>query len=338
MGLRRYILTRILLTLPMILVLVTAIFLILRVMPGDPVEAMMRPGTPPEYIEKIRHNLGLDRPLWVQYLEYLRNLLRGDLGTSLAPVRGRPIAKDLRERFPATLELSLAAMLITALVGVGTGAFAAHHRRSPADYGLRLWSIVIYAIPVFWLGLMLQLIFGVWLGWLPVSGRISNLSLAPERITGMYTVDALLTRNWPAFKDAALHLILPAVTLGLYLSGIFTRLTRSNMLEVLRQDFVTAARARGVPERTVVYRHALKNAFIPILTMMGLQFALLLAGAVLTETTFSWQGMGRFLVERITYRDFPSIQGTVVFFAVLVAAVSLIVDILYALLDPRIRY
>ncbi len=338
MSLRSYIVTRILLTIPMLWILVTLVFFILRVMPGDPVLAMMRPGTPKKYLDQLRHEMGIDRPVIVQYGDYLWNLAQGHLGTSLAPVKGRPIAKDLWNKFPATLELSIVSFFITILVGVSTGTYAAYKRKSATDYTFRLYSIIIYAIPVFWLGLMLQLIFGVYLHWLPVAGRIDDLSLAPRTITGLYLVDSVITGNWPSFVNSLKHLILPSVTLGLYLSGIFTRLTRSNMLNTLQQDFVTAARARGISEPRVVVRHALKNAFIPILTMMGLQFALLLAGAVLTESTFSWPGLGRFLVERISYRDFPSIQGTVAFFAVLVALVSLSVDVLYAYLDPRIRY
>jgi peptide/nickel transport system permease protein len=241
---------------------------------------------------------------------------------------------------------------------VPVGAFAAHKRRSAADFGARIFSIVIWAVPVFWLGLMFQLYFGIYLGdWyetssfaqqfvrpifgdflpLPISGRIAT-QMAPQTITGLFTVDSILTGNWPALGSSLRYMILPALTLGLYLSGVFVRLTRTNMLDVLQEDFITAARARGIKERVVVYRHALKNAFIPILTMMGLQFAALLAGAVLTETTFSWPGMGLFMWERIGYRDFNSIQGSVVFFALLVTAVSLIVDVIYAWIDPRIRY
>jgi peptide/nickel transport system permease protein len=244
------------------------------------------------------------------------------------------------------------------LIGVSTGAYAAHKRRSPVDYGFRIFSIVIWAVPVFWLGLMFQLLFGVYFKEfyegstigkdflqpifgsflpLPISGRIGT-ELAPKTITGLHFLDSILTGNWESLRSAFRYLILPSITLGLYLSGVFTRLTRSNMLDVLREDYITAARARGVKERVVVYKHTLKNAFIPILTMMGLQFAGLLAGAVLTETTFSWPGMGLFMWERIQYRDFNSIQGSVVFFAVLVATVSLIVDIIYAWIDPRIRY
>ncbi len=302
------------------------------------------------------------KPFDSQYFNYLWDLLRLDLGESLAPTRGRPVIEDLKLKFPATLELAIASLAITILIGVPTGAIAARHRRSVADFGFRIFSIVIWAVPVFWLGLMFQLVFGVYLGdwyegskvatWyaesaigqslgpilpLPISGRIAS-EMAPRTITHLYVLDSILTANWKSLVSSLRYLALPAFTLGLYLSGVFTRLTRSNMLDVLREDFITAGRARGIKERTVVYKHALKNAFIPILTMMGLQFAALLAGAVLTETTFSWPGMGLFMWERIGYRDFNSIQGSVVFFAVLVTAVSLIVDIIYAWIDPRIRY
>jgi peptide/nickel transport system permease protein len=298
------------------------------------------------------------KPFDSQYFNYLEALLRLDLGVSMAPTRGRPVAEDLKVKFPATLELALASLTITILIGVPLGAFAAHKRRSAADFGARIFSIVIWAIPVFWLGLMFQLIFGIYLGnWyessqfaqqylqpifrdflpLPISGRIGT-EMAPERITGLFIVDSILTRNWESLVSSLRYLILPAFTLGLYLSGVFVRLTRTNLLDTLQEDYITAARARGIKERVVVYSHGLKNAFIPILTMMGLQFAALLAGAVLTETTFSWPGMGLFMWERIGYRDFNSIQGSVVLFAILVAAVSLLVDIIYAWIDPRIRY
>jgi peptide/nickel transport system permease protein len=228
-------------------------------------------------------------------------------------------------------------MAVTMLIGISTGAFAAQKRRSPLDYGLRIFSIVIYSVPIFWLGLVLQMILGVRFGWLPVAGRIGP-EMAPRDITGLYVLDSLLTLNMPSLASAIKYMIMPSLTLGLYLSGIFTRLTRSNMLDVLGQDYIMAARARGIPERVVVYKHGLKNAFIPILTMMGLQFALLLGGAVLTETTFSWPGLGHMLVRRIYDRDFSTIQGTIVVFAFLVAGVSLLVDVIYAYIDPRIRY
>ncbi len=296
-------------------------------------------------------------PFDSQYFNYLWDLVHLNLGESLAPTRGRPIALDIKLKFPATVELSIVSIIITALIGISTGVYSAHKRRSVADYTFRIYSIVIYAVPVFWLGLMLQLVFGVYLKeWyettmigqalhpvfgdflpLPISGRIGT-GMSPRTITGLFILDSILTGNWKSLVSAIRHMLLPSITLGLYLSGVFTRLTRSNMLDVLREDYIIAARARGIKERVVVWKHALKNASIPILTMMGLQFALLLAGAVLTETTFSWPGMGLFMVERIGYRDFPSIQGAVVFFAVLIATVSLIVDIVYAAIDPRIRY
>jgi peptide/nickel transport system permease protein len=298
------------------------------------------------------------RPLDSQYFNYLGSLLRLDLGESMAPTRGRPIITDIKAKFPATLELAIASSMIMILLGVPIGAFAAHKRRSVIDFSARIFSIVIWAIPVFWLGLMFQLIFGIYLGnWyessqfahqylqpifrdflpLPISGRIGT-EMAPERITGLFVLDSVLTRDWDSLVSSLRYLILPAVTLGLYLSGVFVRLTRTNLLDTMQEDYITAARARGIKERVVVYSHGLKNAFIPILTMMGLQFAALLAGAVLTETTFSWPGMGLFMWERIGYRDFNSIQGSVVIFAILVAAVSLLVDIIYAWIDPRIRY
>jgi len=335
-SLRFYLITRVLLSLPMIIILLSIIFLVLRVMPGDPVLAMLGDKAPMQQVEAMRHQLGLDRPLYIQFLDYVSNLARGDFGNSLIWGK-RPIIVEIFEHFPATLELTITSMIVMLLVGVLTGAQAAYRRNSLADYGLRAYGIVIYALPIFWFGMVLQLIFGVYLRWLPIAGRIDPF-LSPRGVTGLYTIDSLIAGDLLGFVSAVQHLILPSLTLGLVLSGIFTRLTRVHMVDVLRQDFVTAARARGLKENTVLYKHALKNAFIPILTMIGLQFALLLAGAVLTESTFSWPGMGSYLVERISYRDFPAIQGAVVFFAVLVAAVSVTVDMIYALLDPRIRY
>jgi peptide/nickel transport system permease protein len=320
----------------MIIILLSIIFIVLRVMPGDPVLAMLGDKAPMQQVEAMRHQLGLDRPLYIQFLDYVSNLARGDFGNSLIWGK-RLVIVEIFEHFPATLELTIASMIVMLLVGVLTGAQAAYRRNSLADYSLRTYGIVIYALPIFWFGMILQLIFGVYLKWLPIAGRIDPL-LSPRGVTGLYTIDSLIAGNLLGFVSAVQHLILPSLTLGLVLSGIFTRLTRVHMLDVLRQDFVTAARARGLKENTVLYKHALKNAFIPILTMIGLQFALLLAGAVLTESTFSWPGMGSYLVERISYRDFPAIQGAVVFFAVLVAAVSVTVDMVYAFLDPRIRY
>jgi len=337
-GLRRYIFVRILLTIPMVLILVTVVFFVLRVIPGDPAVAILREGASEEQLASFRAAAGLDQPLHIQYFRYISGVVRLDFGEAMK--RSVPVMQEIRTFFPATVELAIYSMLITASVGIFFGAYAAHNRKSAADYGIRISSIILYSLPIFWLGLMLQMIFGAQLGWLPVSGRLSpGMTPGPEEtITGLYTIDAILNRNWVLFKDAILHLILPSITLGLVLAGIFTRLTRANMLDVLEQDYITAGRARGIWERVLVYRHGLRNAFIPIVTLLGLQVALLLAGAILTETTFSWPGLGRLVVQRIYDRDFATLQGAIIFFALIVAGVSLIVDILYGFLDPRIRY
>ncbi len=218
-----------------------------------------------------------------------------------------------------------------------TGTIAGAKRDTPTDMGLRLYGIVIYVIPIFWLGLMLQLVFSIWLGWVPPNTRFSGLEF-PNRITGLYTIDSLLEGNLDKFVDAAAHLILPVVTLGLVISGVFTRMVRVNMLQTMTSDYVEAARSRGVRERRVIYKHAFKNALVPVVTVMGLQFAILFAGAVLTETTFSWPGMGTRLLSAIEERDFPVVQGIIVFYAILIVLASLIIDLVNAFIDPRIRY
>lgn len=335
-GLRRYVIVRILLTVPMLLILVTVVFFVLRVIPGDPAVAILREGASEEQLDSFRAAAGLDVPIYVQYFRFVGGLTRLDFGESMT--RGIPVIDEIKTFLPATLELAFFAMLVTATVGIAFGSYAARHRKKGRDYAIRISSIILYSIPIFWLGLMFQMIFGAQLGWLPVAGRLSPGNTPTENITGLYTIDAILTGDWELFLDAGEHLILPALTLGLVLAGIFVRLTRANMLDVLEEDYITAGRARGIRERVLVYRHGLRNAFIPIVTLLGLQAALLLAGAILTETTFSWPGLGRLVVDRIYDRDFTTLQGAILFFAVLVATVSLIVDILYGFLDPRIRY
>jgi peptide/nickel transport system permease protein len=235
-------------------------------------------------------------------------------------------------------------MIIAVLIGVFLGVQSSKAYNKPKDHVIRVFGIVTYAIPVFFLGMILQLVFGVGLHWLPVGGRIypgmepTGLTIGSVHFsTGLYTIDSLLEGNVYKFALSLEYLLLPSLTLGLVLCGVFIRLTRSNMLETLRLDFVTAAKARGLTENTVTYRYALRNAFLPVLTMMGLQFALLLGGAVLTETTFSWPGLGRYLIDRINFRDYTAIQGAVVVFGIFVSIVSLAIDLLYAYLDPRIR-
>jgi peptide/nickel transport system permease protein len=342
MGLRDYIATRLLLTVPMIMILLSMVFLIMRVLPGNPVLLRFEKTADPALIATFTHQLGLDKPLSQQYFDYLWGLLHGNFGLSMAG-SFEPVGPQIFSRFPATLELTFYAFIVAVVVGVMLGAFAARRGGVP-DESVKVFGILIYAFPVFFLGMILQLIFGVWLHWLPVSGRLSagvtptSLSIANFHLeTGIYTIDSLLSGNFNELVDAVRHLILPCTALGLVISGVFIRMTRANMMETMRGDFVTAARARGLKERTVVYSYALRNALLPVVTIMGLQFAILLSGAILTETEFSWLGLGTYLVDRINFRDYTAVQGTVVFLALLIASVSLFVDLLYARLDPRVR-
>lgn len=342
MSLRSYVIARILLTIPMLLLLLTMVFLITRVLPGDPVLLHFEKQAKPEAVEEFRQKLGLDKSLPEQYVDYLTGLLRGDLGKSMQDFS--PVGQQIFSAFPATLELAIFGMVIAVVLGIFLGVRSSRSYNTGEDHVIRTFGITSYAIPVFFLGMVLQLVFSIGLHWFPSGGRIYpggeplGLNMGGFHFeTGLYIIDSLLEGNLGKFVQSLRYIFLPSLVLGLALCGIFIRLTRSNMLETLRLDFVTAARARGLKERTVVYTYALRNAFLPILTMMGLQFAALLAGAILTETTFSWPGLGRYLVDRIAFRDYTAIQGAVVFFGMLVALVSLIVDILYAYLDPRIR-
>jgi peptide/nickel transport system permease protein len=295
-------------------------------------------------MEEMRRILGLDKPLWEQYIDYVGGLIDiryflehgyPNLGKSMQTFE--EVGEQIFSAFPATLELAIYSMIIASVMGILLGVIASKSYNSVVDHLTRGFGTVTYAIPIFFLGLIFQLIFGVYLRWLPTGLRLYPTVEPPVHITGLYTIDSLLEGNFYKFLESLKALILPSLTLGIILSGIFVRLTRANMLETLRLDFVTAAKARGLKESTVTYSYALKNAFLPILTMMGLQFAMLLGGAILTETTFSWPGLGRYMVERINFRDYTAIQGAVVMFGLFVTLVSLVVDILYAYLDPRIR-
>jgi len=337
-GLRRYILTRTGLTLPMVFILATLVFFIMRVLPGDPVRSALGPKGSPELIQQIRQQLGLNDPMIVQYGRFLGQMVTLNFGNSLIGGH-RPIMDEMSERFPSTLELVMPASALALLIGVLGGALAASQRKHAIDYSLRIYSVVIYSLPIFWFGLILQLLFGVQLKWLPISGRIDPvIGTTITHITNLYALDALITGNWPALMSILQHLVLPTVTLGLILSGVFVRMTRINVIETLQADYIAAARARGIRENVLVYGHALKNAMIPVITLIGLQVAILLAGAVLTETVFSWPGMGSYLVERISARDYTAVQSVITVFALLVALISLAVDIIYSLVDPRVRY
>ena len=320
---------------PMIMLLLTFVFVIVRILPGDPALLHFEKNVDPVVLQQFRHTLGLDQPILVQFATYLAGLPFGDFGLSMQDFS--PISQHIAIRFPATLELTIYSMLFAVLFGVLLGVRSSKNYDTIEDHSIRFFGIVMYAIPVFFLGMILQFIFSIWLGVLPSGTRFDPHFDPPTTITGLYTIDSILTGNVLAFVIAVRYLILPSLTLGLVLCGIFIRLTRTNMLETLRMDFVVAAEARGLSDSKVTYGYALKNAFLPILTMIGLQFAALLAGAILTETTFSWPGLGTYLVQRINHRDYTAIQGVVVFFGILVSFVTLVVDIFYAYLDPRIR-
>ena len=337
-SLRKFLITRFLLTIPMILILVSMVFFIMRVLPGDPIRSQLGPRVSEEQADRIRERLGLNEPILVQYFTYLKDMVTLNFGNALT--RGeRPIKDELSERLPATIELTIPAMLFTSVFGIGMGSLAAKNRKKFLDYVIRVFSVFIYSIPIFFLGLIFQIIFGVRLNLLPLSGRMNSIILTRfEPITHFYIIDSIVQGDMDALRSALLHLIMPSITLGLALTGVFIRLTRVNMIEMLKSDFITAGRARGIPENRLVYKHSLRNTFIPILTLIGLQMAILIAGAVLTETTFSWPGMGRFLVDRIALRDYTAVQSTIAVFAFFVAFISLLMDVLYALVDPRIRY
>ena len=337
-GLRKYILTRIMFTLPMVFILGTLVFFIMRVLPGDPVSSALGPKGTPEMVANIRTQLGLNDPLIFQYGRFLENMVTFDFGNSLIGGH-RPIIDEMSERFPATLELIIPASILALLIGILGGTLAASKRKKFTDYLFRIYAVVIYSLPIFWLGLILQLYFGVKLGWLPISGRIDPvIGTTLNSVTNIYTIDAIITGNWPALKSVLLHLVLPTVTLGLIQSGLFVRMTRANVIETMHSDYINAARARGIKEKVLIFGHSLKNALIPIITIIGLQVAILLAGAVLTESVFSWPGMGSYLVERISSRDYNAVQSVITVFAMLVALISLAVDVIYSLVDPRVRY
>ncbi len=336
MGLARYVAVRGALIIPSVLILYTIAFIILRILPGNPILAVL--GTkniPPEQLRALEHQLGLDKPLYVQYFDYLWRALHGDFGQSLV-IRGRPIAADLAARLPATIELAVAGLIVSLGLGLATGLVAGLRRDTKIDTAMRVYGALTYTLFIPWLGLMFQLVFAVWLHWLPVSGRIDP-RVNIKTVTGFYLIDAIITSNWAAFKSALAHIVLPALTLGIVLSGPYTRLLRNNLAVVLDSNFIMAYRAHGVREKRITW-HAFRNAIIPVVTYAGLQFALLLGGAVLTETTFDWPGIGTYLVEKIQYRDYPAIQAVILVFALIVGLISLLVDIIYAYLDPRIRY
>ncbi len=337
MSFGQYFVARLLLTIPMVFILATLVFLLLRVMPGDPCLAIHGGKSNQTVLERCRERAGLNQPLYLQYWNYLKGIPTLDFGVSFRT--NRPVRDEILSKLPATLELAVFAMLVSVGLGLLTGTWGAVRSDRPVDHALRLLNIAAFAMPIFWLGLMLQIVFGIWLKWLPVGGRLDPvIDYKLEHPTGFYVLDALITRDWSTLGLVLKHLLLPSLTLGLVLSGVIGRISRANMLEVLHKEYVQTARAKGLAERVVIVKHALRNALIPIVTVIGLQFAILLGGAVLTETVFNWDGMARYLIRAINARDYNAIQGFIVFFALFVSLINLVVDLLYSRLDPRVRY
>ncbi len=311
------------------------VFSLIHLAPGDPARTMAGEHASIQTIERIREKYGLDKPLITQYWIWLKQALQGDFGRSI--VSNEYVSREIWDRFPNTVELTLFSMLIAIIVGVIAGIVSASRQYSLLDYSFMGVALFGVSMPVFWLGIMLMMIFGVYLRWFPIGGRIS-IMVSFTRITGFYLLDSVLAGNWEAFISALRHLILPAIALGTIPMATVARVTRSSMLEVLRQDFIRTERAKGLSERLVIYKHAVRNALIPVVTVIGLNFGLLLAGAILTETVFSWPGLGRYVVKAVQMRDYPAVQGCVLFFAFIFVVVNLITDIIYVYIDPRIKY
>ncbi|MBI3457662.1 MAG: ABC transporter permease [Candidatus Rokubacteria bacterium] len=332
---RRYAIRRSLTVIPVLLGVSVLVFGFIHLIPGDPAVTMLGERATPEKVAAVKERLGLDRPIYEQYLIYMGRVVRGDLGVSV--VRGDPVLTDLLSRFPATVELATAAIVLAILFGVPIGIVSAVWRKSFVDSVSRVWALTGVSMPIFWLGVMLAWVFGVELRWLPTGFRLDS-STTFQPWTNFVILDAALQGNWAALRDAVRHLILPAVALATIPLAVIARMTRASMLEVLSRDYIRTAEAKGLRQATVILHHALRNALLPVMTVVGLQVGSLLAGAILTETIFSWPGIGRWVYEAIESRDYAIVQWATLFIAVLVVVVNLLTDLLYAAVDPRIKY
>jgi peptide/nickel transport system permease protein len=337
--------------LPTLIGVTFVIFMFQRLIPGDPAVAMLGEHAAQENVERIREQLGLNRPMFLdrdalrqgdvagffnsQYIRYLGRLLHGDLGSSIH--RRIPVAETLAERFPATVELALLSMLIAILIGIPVGIASAARRNSWLDSTTMIGALVGVSMPIFWLGLMEIMLFAVFLKWLPSAGRIDH-AVQLKSITNLFIIDSLITGNQKALVDALKHIAMPALALATIPTAIIARMTRSSMLDVLQEDYIRTAHAKGLAERVVLLRHALKNAFLPVITIIGLQTGNLMAGAVLTETIFAWPGIGKWVYDAILGRDYPIVQGGTLLIAIIFVFFNLLVDLSYAVLDPRIHY
>lgn len=323
-------------SLPTLVAVTLVAFLLIRLVPGDPVLLMLgERGGSPEAVAEMRQNLGLDKPLWQQYLVFLKNAVSGNFGESIISKRG--VWSEFCDRFPATFELSFLALLWSVFIGIPFGVFAALNRRKFWDHTLMTVSLVGYSMPIFWWGLLLILVFSVQLGWTPVAGRMSA-AFDVEPWSGLMLVDVWVRGlGWEGFRSALSHLFLPTLVLGTIPMAAIARMTRSSLLEVLREDYIRTAKAKGLPHMIVVFKHALKNALIPVVTVIGLMMGALLTGAVLTETLFSWPGIGRWLVSSVVARDYPVLQGGVLITSFLIVFVNVLVDLIYTWINPRLR-
>jgi peptide/nickel transport system permease protein len=328
-----YIIRRILVLIPTLLGVSIIVFLMLHLTPGDPAELLMGERASEEALQQIREHLGLNKPLYEQYGLFLKQLMKGDLGETIWT--RQQVWIEIKQRFPATIELSIVALFISCFAGMIFGIISATKQYSIFDYISMLGALAGVSMPIFWLGLVFMLIFALNLGWLPMSGRLS-VGIDLETITNFYILDALLTKNWAAFRDAVWHIIMPACTLSTIPTAIVARMTRSAMLEVLRQDYIRTAKAKGLSQFKVIFKHALRNALIPVVTTIGLQFGVLLGGAILTETIFAWPGVGKWMYDAVMQRDYMVIRSGTLFIATLFVLINLCVDVLYAIINPRI--
>lgn len=319
---------------PILLGVSILLFAFVRALPGGPAIALLGERADQQSVEQIEEELGLDQPVYVQYGRYMRNLMQGDLGTSTRT--RQPILEELKQKFPATVELAFAAMLFAILIGIPLGFIAAKRYLGFIDNASLFVSLIGISFPVFFLALLLKWFFAIKLGWLPTVGRI-DVTRSLDHPTNFYLLDAVIAADWDAIKDVLRHLILPAIALGTIPLAIVARITRAAVLDVMNEDYVRTARSKGLDPSVVDRRHVMRNAMLPVVTVIGLQTGLLLTGAVLTETVFSWPGMGSWMLDAIRYRDYAVIQGGILFFALLVSLANLAVDVSYAYLNPRIR-
>jgi peptide/nickel transport system permease protein len=331
----RFVVRRLLLLIPILIGVSFLVFVWIRSLPGSPAESLLGERATPATVARLRHQYGLDRSIFVQYEKYMETTLRGDLGYSIAS--RRPVTEELRHRFPATVELAVAAMVFAITFGVPLGFFAAKRYGTLFDHGSLFASLIGISIPIFFLGLILKYIFSVRLGWLPSVGQI-DVTKDVKHPTNFYVLDAIITRDWSTLGDVLKHLILPAIALGTIPLAIVARITRASVLDVQNEDYVRTARSKGLSPRVVDRRHVFRNALLPVSTVIGLQVGLLLSGAILTETVFAWPGVGIWLADAISARDYPVLQAGILFLAIIFVLVNLIVDISYAIINPRIRY